>query len=467
MGRLPLEALLAAIHADPADDAPRLVYADALLQQGDPRGEWIALQCTLRRTADDHLGWPDMMRRERALWNAHAQEWHPPMVAEIERGFPSAALARCAELPQVARALPTVRHAQITPAINGDLVDLGGMTTISGFLQDRGLVLGTPALSSLRRLEVPYCMEAGLATLPRPDALDELVLGFARPLVSDALPPIVRGLTALTLHRLGFAPEHMRAARRDFAGLRHLELFWPLPDPGELLASTVPGVLDTFLLTGVALGPAHDLLAAPQLAGLRRLRLAGAQLTPAGLTRLLSSLGPVWDLALPACGIDAGALAQLAGWSGAGRLRRLDLSGNPLYPGSAEILANAFPALTRLRVDNTRIGDAGIDALARGSLLPHLVALDLRNCDVSPAGFVRLAGVLGERMLSLDLRKNVADAASVAALGVAPRSFQPVELRLPTIHGVSTKALIERYRLGAATGRRLGMPHLELWEKER
>ena len=37
--------LLEAIRADPADVSLRLIYADALQEQGDPRGELIALQC--------------------------------------------------------------------------------------------------------------------------------------------------------------------------------------------------------------------------------------------------------------------------------------------------------------------------------------------------------------------------------------------------------------------------------------
>ena len=38
------EGLLAAVHASPAEASPRLVFADALTEQGDPRGEFIALQ---------------------------------------------------------------------------------------------------------------------------------------------------------------------------------------------------------------------------------------------------------------------------------------------------------------------------------------------------------------------------------------------------------------------------------------
>lgn len=42
---------LAAIRAAPDDDAPRLVYADWLIERGDPRGELIQLQCRLASEA--------------------------------------------------------------------------------------------------------------------------------------------------------------------------------------------------------------------------------------------------------------------------------------------------------------------------------------------------------------------------------------------------------------------------------
>jgi uncharacterized protein (TIGR02996 family) len=42
--------LLAAVLAAPDDDAPRQVYADWLMERGDPRGEFIALQLKLGRT---------------------------------------------------------------------------------------------------------------------------------------------------------------------------------------------------------------------------------------------------------------------------------------------------------------------------------------------------------------------------------------------------------------------------------
>jgi uncharacterized protein (TIGR02996 family) len=40
-------AFLARIIAAPADNRPRLVYADWLEEHGDPRGEFIRVQCEL------------------------------------------------------------------------------------------------------------------------------------------------------------------------------------------------------------------------------------------------------------------------------------------------------------------------------------------------------------------------------------------------------------------------------------
>jgi uncharacterized protein (TIGR02996 family) len=65
-----VSAWLAQIAASPDDDAPLLVYADALIQEGDPRGELITVQCALAReeSTDEPLG--DVARlisREHAL----------------------------------------------------------------------------------------------------------------------------------------------------------------------------------------------------------------------------------------------------------------------------------------------------------------------------------------------------------------------------------------------------------------
>ncbi len=59
-------ALLAAVYAAPHDDAPRRVFADHLLEQGDPRGEFITLQLT---------NTPDAEKRAKKLLAAHGAKW--------------------------------------------------------------------------------------------------------------------------------------------------------------------------------------------------------------------------------------------------------------------------------------------------------------------------------------------------------------------------------------------------------
>src|SRR5262249_51734963 len=51
------EGFLQAILAAPEDDTPRLVYADWLEERGDPRGEFIRIQCEL---AAMNLAWPNI-----------------------------------------------------------------------------------------------------------------------------------------------------------------------------------------------------------------------------------------------------------------------------------------------------------------------------------------------------------------------------------------------------------------------
>ena len=78
---------LAAIFAAPDDLSRRLVYADMLSEAGDPRGEFISLQCLDAPTAAQK-------RRASALLGKHGDAWLKPLnvagtVLEWERGFPS------------------------------------------------------------------------------------------------------------------------------------------------------------------------------------------------------------------------------------------------------------------------------------------------------------------------------------------------------------------------------------------
>lgn len=73
-------ALRAAIVAQPADDAPRLVYADWLLERGDVRGEFIRLQV-------EHARAPASQKRLDALLDANFESLVGEPAAHTHRNF--------------------------------------------------------------------------------------------------------------------------------------------------------------------------------------------------------------------------------------------------------------------------------------------------------------------------------------------------------------------------------------------
>ncbi len=99
------QTLLEAVWAAPADDAPRLVYADALLQRGDVRGELITLQVNRARGR----GTPESRAREYALLadSKRFVQWTAPVSQGadclIARGFPSEVQLNAKTVKSVAR----------------------------------------------------------------------------------------------------------------------------------------------------------------------------------------------------------------------------------------------------------------------------------------------------------------------------------------------------------------------------
>jgi uncharacterized protein (TIGR02996 family) len=74
--------LFADVYASPAEDAPRLVLADHLLERGDPRGELIMLQFARKSGTLDERG----AAREYALLKKHGKEWLGPLAPVISWG---------------------------------------------------------------------------------------------------------------------------------------------------------------------------------------------------------------------------------------------------------------------------------------------------------------------------------------------------------------------------------------------
>lgn len=84
----PQEAFLKAIREQPDDEGPRLMYADWLEERGDPRGEFIRIQCELAHTAENTPRWQRLTERERALLRRHGVEWAGPLTPSLSHAPP-------------------------------------------------------------------------------------------------------------------------------------------------------------------------------------------------------------------------------------------------------------------------------------------------------------------------------------------------------------------------------------------
>jgi uncharacterized protein (TIGR02996 family) len=84
------EPFLQEIAAAPDDDAPRLVYADWLEERGDPRGEFIRIQCELARFDGLQFGGllepdSDLVVREADLLRDNEARWLGPLSEFCQR----------------------------------------------------------------------------------------------------------------------------------------------------------------------------------------------------------------------------------------------------------------------------------------------------------------------------------------------------------------------------------------------
>lgn len=85
-------AFIQAIIEDPEDDLPRLVYADWLEEQGDPRGEFIRLQVQSAALPEYDPARESLDQRAQQLLDAYIYGWTKPIGAQVQdlkfrRGF--------------------------------------------------------------------------------------------------------------------------------------------------------------------------------------------------------------------------------------------------------------------------------------------------------------------------------------------------------------------------------------------
>jgi uncharacterized protein (TIGR02996 family) len=361
------QALHRAVVEELDSDEPRLVLADALQAAGDPRGEFIAVQCELARLGCRHLGIandPEDEYRDR--------DWFAEGLVEGDR-------ARITSLRARERTLLDEHRMRWTSEVR-DRFALGFVDHATAYgVTDVGATFDRAPY--LRSLEVWAATPRHLAD-PRLGQLSHLGVDLRDLAASQRLFSDV-------VHRM----PRLRSL--------HLHVDRPVLDQVQAM----PGVekLERLAVDGRYATALDDVLAVANISDLRisrGVRETGRELSlrvvAAGVARqrirtlVLSSCEMRHEIAavLRACPHLEVLRAQEDGndWLGSTlpaiaalrELRVLDLTLNNLRDQLQPLLAGDYPALRVLGLGYCRLDDAEIRELASSSIVASLRVLDLR-----------------------------------------------------------------------------------------
>jgi len=337
-----LPDLLAAVAANPDDDAALSVLGDWFAQQGDPRGELIGLELAPPTK--------ETKARIRALMKEHAPKWLAPfqkLSAGLTFGIVRGLVGHVRGSPELlARFSPTIVAKAAT------VHDVDVMLASSG---DVSALAGSPLLAKARRVMISSAGRklAGAGALELP-ACRELVFE-AVALGPEELAAVVANaprLAKLKLH----AGRLNKKAEEPLAGLA--DRLVELDMPAYHLGPTFGQLLGAFTK-------------------LSRLAIAGADLTDVGIRALLPALGGVEVLDLRGNELSLKMLPELLRELSA--IRELELGGNPLGDHGAIAIAS-WPRATqleRLHLGNAQVTNTGALALAASANLANLTSLVL------------------------------------------------------------------------------------------
>jgi uncharacterized protein (TIGR02996 family) len=428
------DSILQDICDNPDDDAPRLVYADWLEENGGPaekdRAEFIRVQVALAGLAEDDERRDALEDRERALLAARGSEWLKPLeglsTAAFRRGFVEQAgmgarqfLTRGAKVFRTTplRDLKLLRLNQTqggAKAVAGcDLLRrLRGLDVANSSLSDDlvATLVASPHLTGLASLNLGGTAAAAdtMQALVKAAPLANLkVLGLSATLAGRHLALLTRAELPFRLEDLDLGGAYLNenAVRTlvgwpGLAALRRLSLsnvLLRVPGTQQLAASPHLGNLRRLEVANCSIGVTglQALAAAPGLKGLTALDVSGNSLGVNGPPALVGSpyLTGLTYLSLANTGLGRRAMAHLAGWPGLARLRELDLRGNEMTDSAAALLPGSphIGELRALDLANNRLGDDGVRALAECAGLGKLRRLDLSyNGQIGEAGLKAL-----------------------------------------------------------------------------
>jgi uncharacterized protein (TIGR02996 family) len=379
--------------ASPEDLDLRLVYADQLLEQGDPRGEFIRLQLAIARTPDER--WEELRTLEELKKAVSAQHLErflvedlggvPEGIWDYARGFLAFAdIAK--DPPELLLRTPLV--ADVT--LRGDQGDVLARIVAAGHLRQ------------LHTLSIDNLDEAGAASLLRELVLpEELFLWDCTPSAFRLIAGSPRSEHLTTLTISGAVDDAGGVSCDRLANLPRLR---SLTLPTMIGGTSLGRVLRASHLTSLHVGTfdAAALAASPSLPLLENLSVSG--LIPIDV---LAGARSLRTLAVPG-NYSADELRRLAGFGLP--LRRLWLPGHELGPASLDVLVGmrlegltvnrnplagglkclAQPAAASLRVlelERCGLTDADLSDFAASPYLSGLLDLELAQNHFTPAGW--------------------------------------------------------------------------------
>ncbi|MEN0066595.1 MAG: hypothetical protein AAGA48_30965 [Myxococcota bacterium] len=347
----PIHVIARRLYQTPDDEATWLVFADALLDRGDARGEWLTLQ---HRWTD-----PSLTGRQRLAIERRMRETAPPSEEELL-----------------------------------EELDMHAMWWVINVHLARGFILGlTLAWRPMLTLE---CLDR-VAAHPAGQLWTALSIS---------------GLDAQATARLATSPTLRDRAMLDVAQPKSFLARMGPPGARTLATTSRLARLDTLHIGGNDIGAtgALSLVGSDQLQALRTLDLAANALDDPGMIELAgcSGLQRLVTLGLADNPIGPRGLQALLASPWTTALERLDLRGTSLTARSAEAWAHLqATGLRTLLLDETQLKAKGVAGLAAAPALSHVQHLSLAGNELEDAGATAISEARDPMALRhLDLSHN-------------------------------------------------------------
>lgn len=356
---------------NPADIGPRLVYADWLEEQGDPRGEFIRVQCALSGMTDDDQQRATLKQLERELLGKHEREWLRPLEQLLGPNEPRQPVA--AVTGWLASLLPR-EIARVVRGVATSTLPAWNAKFKRGFIErleiDNDRLLSAPNIPRhfpLRKLSV----YSGMTTPRNPMAW----------MTNDLMKHICE--LQIRVHPID-------------------ESLWR-----ETWNNVHCPTLDAIMFTGLRFHGTALIADTTVASQLKSVSVVGSPLNSSDIAAI-SRFERLTVLTLYGIPIDANAIAELSQQPICRQIEALNVSecgiGNPAV---LHLDTSRFPSLKQLILDACEMGDSAGEHLATNPLLQQLSLLSLGENQITERGAMALADSPNWRgPTKLDLRGN-------------------------------------------------------------